>query len=756
MDKYEFLYQDPSRTPEERADDLLSRMTPEEMMYQVNAITPDNDNARLGIPPLYCTECCHGALEDYATIFPSTISMSATFNPALVKQAGSVAALEARAAGKHVCFAPMLGLARDPRWGRVEESFGEDPELVAQMGCAFIEGLQGETPNTPDKNHVMAFMKHFVADGEPSRGINGAPVEISEDTLRETHLLPFERAVKKSNVKGVMPAHHILNRVPCHSNKWLLDDLLRKEWGFDGCIVSDLCDIPKVYSFTVYGGGNLYHQHRQAVDFNEASYKSMRAGIDLELGESHVPFEERSYGGGYLRDILSGRWEDGMDVLKAACRNVLIVKFRMGLFETAVRKGTFAIDNQMIELAKSSEGGESYATAMKLGRLPAMPKANIGEDEYHIDFVSHNRLAYQLAVQAPVLLKNDENLLPLDLNKYKKIAVIGENGNAVLNGGYSPGNFRYHVTLLQGLKDAVGNRAEVNYAQGCTIVPEDTGFTREWEERRDQYIAGVPEAVELANSSDIVILALGGNRMTGGENTDCDDLFLTWAQRQLMNAIYETGKPIVLVLNNGHVNAIPWEKEHLSTIVLTFPLGQETGNALADLLLGNANFTGKMPCAVPQNVGQVPVLYSVPYWGCPKKYEGTGRDSLPLWPFGYGMSYTTFEISNVVLEKSQIGAGETNTIRCTVTNTGSRAGAEVVQMYIRDDFAQVSRPIRELKDFKRVELEAGESCEVVFTITEEMLRYSMNGKWIVEDGTFTAYISNCSDVDEGFVFTYKK
>lgn len=725
----------------ERADELTAQMTLLELVQQISVFTPDNSNPRLGIPHINVGEACHGVCIERATSFPQAIAMGATFHPKLIRQVGEAVAKEARAYKMHMVFAPMLGLARDARWGRVEESFGEDPVLVSEIGSAYIEGMQGTGEKQYDSEHVMCVAKHFIADGEPLKGINGAPVDISEAALRELHLKPFEKAVKEAGLGGIMPAHHSVNRVPCHCNEWLLQNILRNEWEFDGVVVSDMLDIPKIYSYEVEADDRDFHQHRVAQNWPEASWMALKAGVDVELGGYHTPFSDRSYGQALYEGILSGKFPEGEKHLRRAARNIILAKMRLGLFEN--QEGEKSVTEGQTAYSGSEEG-EYYAVAMKHGRrLPGTERLMPPEQVTGIDFAAHDRLAQKVAEESIILLKN-EGVLPLKREKLRRIAVIGPNADRCLLGGYSTREPRHYRSVLEGIRSVAGDHITVTYSKGCEISKYDNEYGAEWEERRAEYIRDIPQAVEDARQADIAVLVLGHDRSICGENTDADEISLTWAQRQLVRAVYQSGTPVVLILIGGRPTAIPWENEKLPAILQCFYPGQETGTAVANVLFGKVNPSGKLPMAVPRRSSHIPVLYNTLYYGSPKSYIGTDMPCTPLYPFGYGLSYTTFTFRDLRIDRAEMHADESALVQVTVANTGKMEGAEVVQFYIRDDFGSIVRPLRELKHFEKVFLAPGEEKTVMFRIGFEELKFFKDGKWIVEPGDFSIYVGNDS------------
>ena len=740
---------------ETRVEQIMEKMTLREMIDQLDCYSSHNGDARLGVGQINVCEALHGVCLEGATSFPQALSLAATWNPDLVRRVGAAIAQETRAYDVHMVFAPMLALAQDARWGRVEESFGEDPVLVSEMGCAYVEGMQGTGDEQYDENHVMCVAKHFVADGATAKGINGAPVELCESTLRETHMKPFEAVVRRAGVGGIMPAHHSLNRVPCHANDWLLGDVLRKDWGFDGVVVSDMMDIPKIYAVPGDANDDDFHQHRVAQSVEEAGYLAVRAGVDMELGEWCVPFENRVYGEKLYEGIVSGRFANGEEYVRRACRQALIAKFRLGLTDAAEAKKETV--NANMEAVNAAEDAKFWAKAMKKGlALPGTEHLRTAEEAApRIDFEAHAAIAREAAEEAIILLKNEGNLLPLDRKAIKSLAVIGENAELMRLGGYSTPAPRRYVNVVDGLKEYLGADVEVRYARGCVIDPHDNEYGDEWEERKAQYIEGLDEAVSAAKESDVALMVLGGNRELCGENTDADEISLTWAQRKLLRAVYETGKPVVLLLIGGRPNAIPWEKDHIPAILQSFYLGQETGNVVARTLFGDICPSGKLPMAVPRRASHIPVLYNALYWGSPKSYVGAGMPATPLYPFGFGLSYTTFELSGRSISAEEMGKDDTAVVSVRVKNTGDRAGSEVVQLYIRDDFGSLVRPVREMKAFQKVALEPGEERTVEFPVGWEELKFFKDGQWIVEDGTFTIYIGTDAECTEHVTLTVR-
>jgi len=652
------------------------------------------ENSRLGIPVVFHEECLHGQAAIDATSFPQPIGLGATFDPELVESLYAMTALEARSRGAHQALTPVLDVARDPRWGRVEETYGEDPYLVSRMGIAAVRGFQGDA-KFRDKTRVMATLKHFAAHGQPESGTNCAPVNVSERILREVFLYPFRCAIQEAGAISVMASYQEIDGVPSHANRWLLRDVLRKEWGFDGFVVSDYYAITELnYRAEVRG-------HAVAHDKKEACALAVAAGVNIELPEPdcypHLPELVR-------KKVLK---ESQLDELIAP---MLSWKFRMGLFE------------------------DPYVDPDHAARI-------VGCD-------AHRDLALRAARETITLLKNEGGVLPLDRRKLKSIAVIGPNANRMLLGGYSSVP-KHNVTVLEGIHEKAGNQLDVFYSEGCAITVggserEDRVTPSDPEEDRRQIAA----AVRVAGKADVVVLALGGNEQTSREAWsfshlgDRASLELIGRQQELIDAIAGTGKPIVALVFNGAPLAIQPLDRTAAAIFECWYLGQETGRAVADVLFGDFNPGGKLPITLPRSSGHVPAYYSYK----PMARRGYLFDDVsPLYAFGYGLSYTSFEIRNVRLAKKFMRRDGVTRAMADVTNTGARAGSEVVQMYIRDRFSSVTRPVKELKGFRRVSLNPGETVTVEFQITSELLAfYDIHMKRVVEPGEFEIMIGNSS------------
>jgi beta-xylosidase len=640
------------------------------------------ENTRLGIPLMFHEECLHGLAASDATSYPQAIGLAATWNDALVRRIFDAVAKEARSRGAHECLMPVVDLARDPRWGRTEETYGEDPYLASRMGVAAVKGLQGEGP-VPDSNHLYATLKHFAVHSQPEAGANIAPANYSERTVREYFLRPFEAGIQQGNARNIMPSYNELDGIPNHSNTWLLRNVLRGEMGFKGTVVSDYFAIEQLISI-----------HHVATNCEQAAKLAITAGVDIELP--------------YLRcyKTLPALVRGGQvpeSLINEAVARVLRAKFDLGLFEKPYADPQAAVQNAS----------------------PTQSRA----------------LALEAARETITLLKNDNNVLPLDLTKIKRLAVIGPNAGEPHLGGYS-GTPRHAVSVLEGIKNKVAGKAEVLYAEGCRI----TESKPVWEE--DKVIPADPEldktrissAVEAISKADVGIVVVGENEQTSREGWspahlgDRDSLDLLGRQDELVSRLVATGKPVVVILLHGRPNSINFIQEHVPAILDGWYLGQEGGTALADVLFGDYNPAGRLPITVPRSVGQLPDYY---YQKPSARRPYLFKDNSPLFPFGYGLSYTKFNHSNLRVEPSSIPANGTAKVSIDVTNAGSRAGDEVVQLYIRDEVSSVTRPVKELRGFERVPIKPGETRTVTFQIGAEALRfYNREMKRVVEPGTF--------------------
>jgi beta-glucosidase len=652
------------------------------------------ENSRLGIPVIFHEECLHGHAAPDGTSFPQPIALGASFNPELVEQLFTMTALETRLRGAHQALTPVVDVAREPRWGRVEETYGEDPYLVSRLGIAAVRGFQGER-NFRDQRHVLATLKHFVGHGQPESGMNCAPANVSERVLRETFLYTFKEALREAGAVTVMASYNEVDGIPSHANQWLLKDVLRKEMGFKGFIVSDY------YAIWELGYRPDTHGHFVAKDKKESAALAVHAGVNIELPDPDCYL--------YLVELVKKGVlrESQLDQLVAP---MLFWKFEMGLFD------------------------DPYVD-------PAEAERVVGCEE-------HRQLARKAAQESITLLKNDNSLAPLDLSRIKTIAVIGPNANRTLLGGYS-GVPKHEVTVLEGIQAKIGKRAKVLYSEGCKIT-----LGGSW--NQDPVVASDPdedhrqirEAVQVAKKADVIVLAIGGNEQTSREAWnlqhmgDRTSLDLIGRQNELIDAMVALGKPVIAFLFNGRPLAATNLFAKVPVVYECFYLGQETGHAIADVLFGDVNPGGKLPISFPRSAGHLPVFYNYK----PSARRGYLFDDVsPLFAFGYGLSYTTFELKNARLTKKRITAKGATQVQVEVTNTGKRAGSEVVQLYIRDLVSSVTRPVRELKGFKKVHLQAGETVTIALDIPPGTLAfYDIDMRHTVEPGDFEIMIGTSS------------
>ncbi|MDC7674581.1 glycoside hydrolase family 3 N-terminal domain-containing protein [Asticcacaulis machinosus] len=640
------------------------------------------EQTRLGIPVSMHEESLHGYVAKDATSFPQSIGLASSFDPDMVTEIFSICAREMRARGANVALAPVVDIARDPRWGRIEETYGEDPHVCGVMGKAAVIGFQGDTlPLAKDK--VFATLKHMTGHGQPQNGINVGPADLGERSLREDFFPPFEKIVRETKIAAVMPSYNEIDGVPSHGNRWLLKTVLRDEWGFKGVTVSDYFAINEMIT-----------RHRLTDDLDVAAARALDATVDIETPDPQA----------YPR--LVGLVQSGKileSALDEPVRRILEMKFNSGLFDTP------------------------YVDVKKAEKLTAAPDAVA--------------LARKAAGRSVVLLEN-RGLLPLDPKKVGKVLVLGTHARDTPLGGYS-NKPRHVVSVLEGLQ-AEGKRQgfDVAYSEGVRITESANRSADLIEFTRPEVNARlIAEAVEAAKSADTIIMVLGDNEMTAREGFseahlgDRQSLDLFGQQNDLAQAIFALKKPTVVWLLNGRPLSVNLLTEKADALVEGWYMGQETGHAVTDVLFGRVNPGGKLPVTIARNVGQLPVFYN---------HKPTARrgyidgETKPLYPFGYGLSYTTFEMSAPRLAKLTIGVSDSVGVEIDVTNTGSRAGDEVVQLYIRDDLSSVTRPVMELKGFKRLALKPGEKATVRFEITPADLQfYNLEMKRVVEPGTFT-------------------
>lgn len=664
------------------------------------------EQTRLGIPAIVHEESCAGYMARGATTFPQSIGLASTWDPDLIYELATVIRTQMRAVGAHHTLAPVLDVARDPRWGRVEETYGEDPYLVTQIGKAYIRGVQGDDI----RNGIVATAKHFAGHGWSEGGRNWSIVRIPPREFREVFLPPFWAAIKEANVASMMNAYHELDGVPCGSSKELMVDLLRKEMGFDGVVVSDY--------FTLDA---LLNYHRVAADAQEAACQGIEAGIDIELPAWN-----------YYRDPLRAAIESGKvdsSLVNESVKRVLGMKVQLGLFERP-----YVDDGKAIEVFNT---------------------------------VEQCALSLKAAEKSIVLLKND-NLLPLpaDLNS---IAVIGPSADSIrlLQGDYHypshlEGVFMAHtnadapnplqnleavnfwdhfvpsVSVLAGIRAAVSPDTQIHYAQGCAINGTD--------------MSGFDEAIAAAKQAQIAVVVVGSQSGLAqpsncGEFLDCADLTLPGVQQQLVEAIHATGIPVVLVLLNGRPYALPWIAENIPAIVEAWLPAQEGGTAVANVLFGKANPGGKLPMTFPRSSGQLPLYYNHKPSGCRSHWNVNYVDMsvTPLFPFGHGLSYTRFNYSSLLIAPEQVAPAGTVTISVDVQNIGEREGDEVVQLYLSDRVGSVTRPVRELKGFKRITLQPGEKNTVIFNVPMTTLAFhNRDMEVVIEPGTMEVMVGSSS------------
>lgn len=746
------LFQDATRPVDERAADLLGRMTLVEKVAQLGSwwvytlldgvkldsakaktlmpdgvghitriggasnVTPTEsaalansiqkwlqENTRLGIPAVVHEECCSGYMARGATVFPQAIGVASTWQPELVEAMGDVIRQQMRSVGGHHALAPVLDVARDARWGRVEETFGEDPYLIAQMGMAYVRGIQG--PNLA--NGVVATGKHFVGYSMSEGGMNWAPPHIMPRELREIYLYPFEAAVREAGLASIMNGYHEIDGIPCGANKWLLTDLLRGEWGFDGTVVADYFAINQLADY-----------HHITADNVGAAHLALAAGLDVELPST------RAYNADLVKAVEAGQVP--LELIDQSVLRLLKQKFSLGLFE-----------NPYVE-----------------------------ESTVVFDTPDQRKLARRLATNSMVLLRNEGGLLPLP-KTLRSVAVIGPNADSIRNlfGDYAypahletlvemtHGNnpfgmsatgsvvtvedFIVTQSILTAFKSADDLDMEIHYARGCDV--------------RDESKAGFAEAVEAAKKAEVAIVVVGDKAgltddCTSGEARDRAVLDLPGVQADLVKAIYDTGTPVVLLLVNGRPITLGWMAEQIPAILECWFPSEEGAAAIKDVLFGDANPGGKLPISFPRHVGQIPVFYSHrpsggrSHW----KTDYVETSVKPLYPFGFGLSYTTFEVSNLrVSERAQ--AQDSFSVQVDVTNTGAREGDEVVQVYTHQLVTGITRPLKELKAFQRVTVPPGQTRTVTFTLPVRLLAFiNAANQCVVAPGPVTVMVGTSS------------
>lgn len=675
---------------------LLNGLSSEQAALATNAIQKYViENTRLGIPILFSEETPHGHMAIGATVFPTAIGQASTWNPSLIEQMASIIGLEASAVGAHNGYGPVLDLAREPRWSRTEETYGEDAFLVSQMGQAMVRGMQGDKIGSKDK--IISTLKHFVAYGVPEGGHNGASNTIGERELRHHYLKPFHQAVL-SGAGSVMTAYNSVDGIPCSSNPWLLNDVLRKEWGFTGFVVSDLLSISGVRS-----------SHAVASDAADAAKQSITAGLDVDLS-----------GVGYGDNLLSAynQGNVGDAVLDTAVARVLRMKFRLGLFENP------------------------YVSIQDVSKKVATPK-NI-------------EIARQVARESITLLKNQNNILPLS-NGIKRIAVIGPNADNMYNqlGDYTaPQADGKVVTVLQGIKNAVGDNVIVDYQKGTAI--------------RDTSLSDFNNAIQAAKLADVIVVAMGGSSardfktsyqatgaaeinaekksisdMESGEGFDRATLEFLGDQLALLKELKKIGKPIILVTIKGRPLNLNWAEENVDAILDAWYPGQEGGNAIADVIFGKYNPAGRLPISVAKHEGQLPIYYN---HNKPLHHDYVEMDAKPLYAFGYGLSYSEFSYSDLKIDLKENQDDFLCTIEFDVKNMSSIDGDEVAQIYIVDEVSSVVTAVKQLKAFDRKNIKANSTEHFKFTLSKDDLKlWTAQKQWKTEKGTFKVLVGKSSE-----------
>jgi beta-glucosidase len=708
-------------TIDARVDSLLSLMTLEEKIGQLTLYTSDYDvtgphirkgymddlkagkvgsifnalgagytrklqdiavkETRLGIPLLFGYDAVHG----YKTIFPIPLGEAASWDLSIMEKSARITAAEASAEGIHWTFAPMVDIARDPRWGRISEGAGEDTYLGMQVAKAKVKGFQGDLTTT---QNVLACVKHYAAYGAPQAGRDYHTVDMSERTLREVYLPPYKAAID-AGAATVMTSFNEVDGVPASGSTFLLTDILRKEWGFNGFVVTDYTSIMEM----------MYHG--VAGDTASAAALSLNAGVDMDM--------QAGFFQAALPELVKSGKVKEADI-NTAVRRILKKKFELGLFEDPYR----------------------YSNAEREKETIMKP-----------EFIEASR---DVAKRSIVLLKNQNQLLPLS-KEIKKLAVIGPLGNnkkELIGPWAGQGDGMKCVSVLEGIKAKVSATTQLLFAEGCDFSNPST--------------AGFAEAIKLAKQADVIVLAVGEAAWMSGEASSRTTLNLPGVQQELANEIFKTGKPVIIVLMNGRPLTIPELDEKAGAILETWFLGTQAGNAIADVLFGDYNPSGKLPVTFPRSLGQVPIFYSAKNTGRPMEVDPNNKytskyldeSNYPLYPFGYGLSYTTFSYGDIQLSSPEITAKDSLTITCTITNTGTREGEEIVQLYVRDLVGSVTRPVKELKGFQKINLAAGESRAVTFKLTATDLSfYRKDMTFGFEPGKFTVFVGgNSRDTKE--------
>ncbi len=707
------IYKNPSARTEQRVEDLLRRMTLEEKVRQLDLYAgigvfdgDRNDNThiaasaafspakaellwgglgvggihdiyptaaqsnaaqqwviahnRLGIPALFIEEALHGY--DVGTVFPAPLNLAATWDPEVAQQTGAAIASEARSNGVGMILAPVLDLARDPRWGRIEEDFGEDTYLTGQMGLAYVKGAQGDS--LASDHNLISEPKHFAGHGSPEGGTNTSPVHMGERELRSVMLKGFEPAIREGHAMGVMAAYHEIDGVPITADPFLLKTVLRDEWHFQGFVLSDLGAVKR-----------LYNVHHVAATPKDAVCLAIHSGVDMQFYDfDHNVFQKA------LIDCVHDGTLPQSDVDRAA-RSVLRAKFALGLFDHP------QVDPALH--AKVDRSHEHLATSLKSAR------------------------------ESMTLLRNEGKLLPLSTS-LRHIAVIGPNGNVARYGDYEKEANGLHISIVDGIRKLVPD-ASVTFDAGIDI----------------------PAAVVSANAADVAIMALGERQGISGEGFDRSNLDLPGNQEQLLEAVAATGKPAVLVLENGRPLTIGWAKDHVPAILEAWYPGEFGGQAVAETLFGENNPGGHLTITFPRSLGELPDYYSSDPSRVRRYVDDRGA---PLFPFGFGLSYTSFLFSNLAVQAPPKGSKSDVAVTVDVTNTGEKEGDDVAQLYVREDYSSVETPSRLLKGFQRIHLKPGETTTVTFHLPQSQIAiWNAEHKWVVEPGNYTVWTGDSSD-----------
>ncbi|WP_347080188.1 glycoside hydrolase family 3 N-terminal domain-containing protein [Bacteroides uniformis] len=752
------------------------------------------ENSRLGIPLLFGMDVIHG----YETIFPIPLGLSCTWDMAAIEQSARIAATEASADGISWTFSPMVDISRDPRWGRVSEGSGEDPFLGGAIARAMVLGYQGKDPDDQLKRNdeIMACVKHFALYGAGEAGRDYNTVDMSRNRMFNEYMYPYEAAVH-AGVGSVMASFNEVDGVPATANHWLMTNVLRKQWGFNGFVVTDFTGISEMVE---HGIGNL----------QTVSARALNAGVDMDMvSEGFVGTLKKSFTEGKIT----------MKTLDAACRRILEAKYKLGLFDDPYKycdlsrpaRDIFTREHRDAARRIAAESfvllkNEPFEGQGKKSSRPVLPLEKQGTvavigplgntrsnmpgtwsvaarlDDYPSLYEGLKEMTAGRVNESFVLLKNEpfegqgkkssRPVLPLE--KQGTVAVIGPLGNTRSN---MPGTWSVaarlddYPSLYEGLKEMTAGRVNITYAKGSNLIGDvayeerATLFGRSLgrDNRTDKEL--LDEALKVASGADVIVAALGESSEMSGESSSRTDLDIPDVQRTLLEALLKTGKPVVLTLFTGRPLTLTWEQEHVPAILNVWFGGSEAAYAIGDVLFGDVNPSGKLTMTFPKNVGQIPLFYNHKNTGRPlaagnwfEKFRSNylDVDNEPLYPFGYGLSYTTFQYSDIALSTPVMGQNGSTTAVVTVTNTGKRDGAEVVQLYIRDLVGSITRPVRELKGFEKVFLKAGESKTVSFKITPELLRfYDYDLNHVAEPGDFDVMIGGSSQAEKTARLTLK-